>query len=143
MADKKISELTSATTVNTTDFFPIVQAGTTLKLDFATLLAKLPAQPIVIAAAEAPVSGALSTAVADSLVASAAGATNYTLAAGTQGMQKYISASSIGVGATAVVTVTGGVGVTTITFNTTGQGVHLKNLNGSWYVFGVRGATIA
>lgn len=143
MADKKISELTSATAVNTTDFFPIVQAGTTLKLDFNTLLSKLPTQPICIVAAETPASGAISTANSDSTVASATGATNYTLAAGTQGMQKFIASSSIGASATAVVTVTGGSGFTTITFNATGQGVHLKNLNGTWFVVGSRGVVIA
>lgn len=143
MADKKISELVAATTVNSTDFFPIVQAGTTIKLDFATFLAKLPAQPIVIQAQEAPVSGALSTAIRASLVTSAAGAVNYTLAASTHGVKKIIAAPSMGAGATAIVTVTSGSGFTTITFSALGQTASLENINGVWYVASVRGAVVA
>lgn len=143
MADKKISELVSATSVNTADFFPMVQAGTTVKIDFATLLSKLPAQPIVIQAAEAPASGALSTATRDSKVTSATGVTNYTLAAGTHGMKKLIVAPTMGAGASAVVTVTSGIGFTTLTFNAIGQSVEVENVSGSWFVIGSHGAVIA
>lgn len=143
MADKKISELTSAISVNTTDFFPIVQAGTTLKLDFGTLLSHLPSQPQTIQAAESPVSGVISTAIRSSLITSAVGAVNYTLGAGTHGLQKVIAAPSMGGAASAIVTVTGGVGFTTLSFTAAGQTIELENISGSWYVVGVRGATIA
>jgi len=107
------------------------------------LLSKLPAPPIVITTPESPVSGAISTAIADSLVTSASGATNYTLAASTTGVNKYIAAPTMGGSATAIITVTGGVGFTTITFNAAGQAAHLRNLNGSWFVVGYRGVVIA
>lgn len=143
MADKKISELTSATSVNTTDFFPIVQAGSTVKLDFATFLAHVPVNPIVVQVTEAPASGALSTTLLTSLVTSASGATNYTLAASTHGTTKVIAASTMGGSATAIVTVTGAAGFTTITFSAVGQIVTLQNINGSWFAKSVRGAVVA
>lgn len=37
MADKKISELTLTTDLNTTDVFPIVQSGTTKKIQFSDI----------------------------------------------------------------------------------------------------------
>lgn len=37
MADKKISELTEATEINSTDVFPFVQTGTTKKIQFANI----------------------------------------------------------------------------------------------------------
>jgi hypothetical protein len=136
LADKKISELVSATTVNTTDYFPIVQGGTTLKLDMATFLSHLPAPAIELPAQESPASGALSTAVKTSLITSATGATNYTLAAGTHGMKKVIAAQTMGGSATAIVTVTSGTGFTTLTFNTAGDYVSLENINGFWFISG-------
>ncbi len=143
MADKKISQLTAASTVNSVDIFPIVQAGSTLQLSFATLLANLPNQPINITAAETPASGALSTSNLYSLITSASGVTAYTLAAGTHGTQKVIAVQTLGAGASATVTITGGTGVTTLTFNAVGQFVHLINIGGYWFVAGYRGATIA
>ena len=136
MADKKISELSSAVTVNTTDYFPIVQGGTTLKLDMATFLAKLPAQPIVVQVQESPVSGALSTSNRVSLVTSASGATAYTLAAAAHGTKKLIAAQTMGGSATAVVTVTNGTGFTTLTLNAAGDSVQLENINGYWFIVG-------
>jgi hypothetical protein len=136
LADKKISELVSATTVNTTDYFPIVQGGTTLKLDFATLLSHLPAPAIELPAQESPASGALSTAIKTSLVTSTTGATNYTLAAGTHGTKKVIAAQTMGGAATAVITVTSGTGFTTLTFNAAGDYVSLENINGFWFISG-------
>ena len=37
MADKKISELTEATEINSTDVFPFVQTGTTKKIQFSNI----------------------------------------------------------------------------------------------------------
>ncbi len=142
MADKKISQLTAATTVNASDFFPIVQAGTTLQCSFSTFLSHVPGPIINVVAPEAPASGALSTSIDSSFVTSASGATNYTLAAGTNGFQKYIAAPSMGASASAVVTVTGAVGFSTITFSAAGQAVHLKFMNTGWYVLGSHGATV-
>lgn len=142
MADKKISELVSATVVNGVDFFAFVQGGTTLKMDFTTLFSKLPQTPIVLQPHEAPVSGALSTATKNSLVSSAAGTTNYTLAAGTSGLKKTIVCSSMA-GTNAVVTVTGGTGVASLTFTAAGQSADLECINNTWYVLGSHGVTIA
>ena len=140
MADKKISELTSATTVNTVDYFPFVQGGTTQKLDFATLLTNLPIDTVVVQAAESPVSGAIATSKRCSLVTSSSGATNYTLVTGTHGMKKLIAVQTIGASATAVLTVTGGAGFSTITFSNAGQSAELENISGLWYVKSIRGA---
>lgn len=140
--DKKVSELTSAVTAGVTDTFPVVQSGTSLKMSLATLFSNVPTAVISTVAAEAPASGALSTAIEDSVVTSATGTTNYTLAAGTQGMRKHIMCDAIA-GTSAVVTVTGGSGFTTITFNAVGQTAYLKYTNAKWYVFGSRGVTIA
>ena len=143
MADKKISELSSAVTVNTTDYFPIVQGGTTLKLDMAKFLANLPAQPIVVQVQESPVSGALSTSNRVSLVTSTIGQTAYTLAAAAHGTKKLIAAQTMGAGATAVVTVTNGTGVVTLTFDTAGDSVQLESINGYWFVVGNNSVTVA
>ena len=142
MADKKISELTSATIVNTTDLLVLVQAGTTLKLDIATLLSHLPSQPIVIQVQESPVSGALSTTNRVSLVTSASGITNYTLAAATHGTKKHIAAATMA-GTNAIVTVTNGIGFTTLTLNAAGDSVTLENINGYWYITGNNSVAVA
>ncbi len=142
MADKRITDLTSATTLNLADFFVIVQGGTTVNITAQTLLSNLPQAPITVQPAETPASGALSTAVRDSLVTSASGATAYTLAAGTHGTRKLIACSTLGASATAAVTVTGGAGFTTITFSAIGQNAELENISGTWFVTSSRGVTI-
>lgn len=145
MADLKISQLVSATTVNTTDLFVMVQGGSTVKVDIATFLSKLPASPTVVQAQEAPGSGALSTAIRSSLITSATGTTNYTLAAGTHGQQKLIGVQTLGASALAVVTVSsqsfGTLG--TITFNAVGDSVLLENINGIWFIVGSNSVVLA
>lgn len=142
MADKKISELTAATSVNTTDLMILVQGASTNKVDIDTFFAGVPRRVVVSEASEAPASGALATNKLVSKVASATGTTNYTLASGTHGMEKIIVCSSMA-GTDAVVTVTGGVGVTTITFNGAGDSVHLRNIDASWYVISSNSVVIA
>lgn len=66
----------------------------------------------------------------------------YTLASGLHGQEKRI-VCDVFTAATGVVTVTGGAGFTTLTFSALGHGVHLQNIDGTWYVIGVRGAAVA
>ena len=143
MADKKISELSSAVTVYTTDYFPIVQGGATLKLDMAKFLANLPAQPIVVQVQESPVSGTLSTSNRVSLVTSASGATAYSLALASHGTKKLIAAQTMGAGATAVVTVTTVTGPVTLTFDAAGDSVQLESINGVWLIVGNNSVAVA
>lgn len=145
MADKKISQLTSATVLNTGDYLALVQSGQTLKIDASTLFKNIPVRPIVLEAAESVVSGALSTVLLSSKVTPSGSPTAYTLAAGTQGLEKEILCESSTSG-TAVVTVTAGNGFTTLTFThatAPGAFVKLKNINSFWYVAGSRNVTVA
>jgi hypothetical protein len=142
MADKKISQLATASTVNTGDVFPLVQAGSTLQCSIATLLANLPSLPTVVQTPESPSSGALSLSIETSLVTSATGVTNYTLAAGTNGQAKMIAAQTMGGSASVVVTITSGTNIATVTFNAAGQSASLKNIGGYWFVKSVGGKTL-
>jgi len=141
MADTKVSALVSAAVVNIADYFLLVQAGSSLKLPVDVFCLNMPSRIKIIEASEALVAaGAIATnKLVTKLTLGAAIA--YTLAAGTHGMEKQIVASaSTG---TANVTVTSGTGVTTIAFNAVGDSVHLKNIDGSWYVLGSNSVTIS
>ena len=120
----------------------LVQSGATLKLDTATMLAKLPAQAVTVEASEAPASGALSITKAYSKVTPAGAPTAYTLAAGAHGYKKTIVCETVTSG-TAVVTVTGGKGFTTLTFNAIGDTIVLQNIDALWYVVGNNSVTVA
>lgn len=135
MADKKISQLTAATTVNSGDLVPMVQSGQTLKIDISTLFKNIPVRPIVLEAAEAPVSGALSTVILTSKVTPSGAPTTYTLATGTHGLEKEIVCETFTSGSAAV-NVTNGAGFATLTFNAVGDAVKLKNIGGNWYIMG-------
>lgn len=147
MADKKISDLNAASTLNTGDFLVLVQSAETKKIDVDTFLTKVPKSPISQETPEAPASGALSKSVEVSVVAAPSSANvNYTLAApvaADKGKVKIIAASAITATYTVTVTVTGGVGFTTITFDTAGETATLKEVSGSWYVIGNNGAVLA
>lgn len=147
MADKKISALNAASTVGVGDYLVIVQGTDTLKCDVATFLAKAPAPLVSQAATETVASGALSKTVQVSRVSAPASANvNYTLAApvgADKNAEKVIVATAVTNTYTVIVTVTGGVGVSTITFSDAGETVHLREVDGSWFVIGSHGVVIA
>ena len=142
MADLKISQLTSTVvlTAGGVDFFPIVQGGSTVKIDIATFFGNLPVQPRIIQAAEAVATGALSTATRASVIT--VNTNTYTLAAGLHGQRKLVVASVFTAG-TSILTVTSGAGFTTVTFNAVGNTVEFENVSGTWFIIGSRLAVIA
>jgi hypothetical protein len=142
MADKKISQLVAATTVNTGDVIPMVQGGQTLKIDASTLFKNIPVRTVVLEAAESVVSGALSTAILTSKVIPSGAPTNYTLASGTHGMEKEIVCETFTSG-TAVVAVTNGAGFANLTFDAVGDAIKLKNIGAKWYIMGNNGVVVA
>jgi hypothetical protein len=142
MADKRISELTAATTVNAADAFVLVQSGSTLKVSADVLLSNAPVSVVVKQTAEATASGALSTTLAYSKVTPAGTPTAYTLAAGTHGLRKTIVCETFTSG-TAVVTVTDGKGFATLTFDAMGDAVVLQNVAGFWYIVGNNSVAVA
>lgn len=149
MADTKVSALTAATVVNAGDYLLIVQGGNSLKIDIQTLLQKMPTRNIILEAAEALAVGtiAVPVAVATNVLTSKLTASTvagvYTLAAGTHGMEKFIVCSAVQATPFAVITITSGAGITTATFNAVGDTLHLKNVDGLWYVAGSNSVVIA
>jgi len=147
MSDKKISALPVATSINSTDIFPLVQSGTTMGSTIANLLANLPAPAVTTQAAEATTGGASSGAATAlsitnkaSLVSNASGTSYYSLAAASTGVTKMIAASSIS--ATGIsIAVVGGNNFTTITFSSTAVGgtITLDYIGSNWYVRSVGG----
>jgi hypothetical protein len=140
MADSKVSSLTSASSLGAGDYLLLVQGGTSLKIDIQTFIQNLPVAVKSLEASETlAVAGAIATNKLTTKIS--AGTTGFTLAAGTNGMEKFI----VTTGATAAaITVTGGAGFTTATFAAAiGNTVHLKNVDGLWYVQGTRNVTIA
>jgi hypothetical protein len=140
--DKKISELTAATTVAAADTFVVVQGSSTNKVDATVLFNNVPVNVFVKEAAESPLSGALTTTKQYSVLTANGTPTAYTLAAGTHGMDKIIVLGTLTSG-TAQVTITSGSGFSTASFDTAGESVHLKNIGGTWYVIGNNGVTLA
>lgn len=137
MADSKLSALSAVTTPTSGDHLLVAQGGVSMKMDLATLFQKAPSRIQVVEASESPASGAIATNLLSTKVGATTAGAAYTLAAGTHGMEKFIVCSSAEVTTpTAVITVTGGSGFTTITFDAVGDTVHLKNIDGSWYVVG-------
>jgi hypothetical protein len=150
MADKRISELTAATTVNAADAFVLVQSGSTLKVSADVLLSNAPVSVVVKQTAEAPASGALSTTLAYSKVTPSVTNPAYTLAAGptglaadAHGLYKTIVCETVASAGTAVVTVTGGKGFATLTFSDVGDAVVLRNVDGFWYIVGNNSVAVA
>lgn len=147
MTDKRISELNSASLVNSGDFLVMVQGTETLKVDVETFLSKAPVPVLNQASPEVVVSGALSKTVDTSLI-SVPSAANvaYTLAApvtADKGIEKTIIATAVTDTYTAELTVTNGVGFTTVTFNSAGDTVRLKVIDTEWYIVGSNGVVIA
>lgn len=146
MADKKVSELTVATTVNTADVLPLVQSSTTKKVTADVLFNNVPGNLKYVgflAQAGTPqvvTSGAVNVTSNVSHLANSTGAdVTVTLAAGTSGMEKTLVATSLLTNA-AIVTLTGE-GFTTLTFNTTGDTAKLLYTNSKWFVLSLNGAT--
>ena len=147
MADAKISDLHSASTLNTGDLLVLVQSGETKNVDVSTFLSKVPKAPVSQETPETVVSGALSKNIEVSVVSVPSAANvNYTLAApiaADVGKQKIIVASAVTPTYTATITVTGGVGFTTATLSATGESVTLKEVGGYWYIVGGNGVVVA
>jgi len=144
MADLKISELTSATSVAVSDYFVIVQTGETRKVTPEVLFANAPSHLVCKELPETIASGAISTSVLTTIISSASAADQIlTLATGTHGMEKDIVVSVLSNSYIATLTVTNAKGFSTIVFNAVGQTVKLKNISGFWYILGSKGATIA
>lgn len=145
MADTKVSALVAASVVNSTDYLLLVQNGNSIKLDIETLATKMPVRLNVIEASESLIiAGALATNKVYSKIKALTAGVAYTLAAGTHGMEKYIVCDSADVTTpTAVLTITSGSGISTATFNAVGDSLHLKNIDGSWYVVGSNSVSIA
>lgn len=147
MADKKISQLTSVTSVLVTDVLPIVQNSVTKKVTVESLFESIPSDikyagisvetgtPDQVQSAAASLSTAITY-----LTNITTGTTTVTLADGIQGQEKtfvctvhetndveLIPASFI---------------ATKITFTAVGQTAKLKYMNGSWHIMSVYGATV-
>lgn len=145
MADKRISELTAATAVGSSDTLVLIQGGETKKCAASAFLGTLPSQPVNVEAHESVTSGAVSITKEYSrlYMAAPSGANaSFTLAAGTQGIEKVIfSAFDGGVTHSAIVTVTNGAGFTTLTFGSSNMTARLKYINGKWYILSLFGVT--
>lgn len=134
MADTKVSALTAATTLNLSDYFLLVQGGSSLKVSAETIALKMPSRIIVNESAETITTGAIATNKLTTKIAIADPAAAYTLAAGTHGMEKVIVCNATsGAAPSATVTVTSGSGFSTITFDSIGDIAYLKNIDGLWY----------
>jgi len=146
MADKKISQLNSASMVNTSDYLVLVQGSETMKIDVGTFLSKAPVPLVSQANNETVSSGALSKNILVSKISVPTSANvSYTLAApvsADKGIEKIIVATTVTASYKATVTVSGGVGFSTIDFTAAGQSVHLREVDGNWFIIGSRGVTV-
>lgn len=144
--DKKISELTPATSIAKTDLLVVVQGSTTNQSSVDTFFSSVPRQMTITEAVETPASGALALNKQTSVVNSAGGTINFTLAAATHGVEKEIVCSTMSGGSpVCIVTVSSGAGFTTLTFTgagAVGYTAKLKYITNKWYVIGSRGVTI-
>jgi len=144
MADSKVSSLVPATVLGAGDYLLLVQGGNSIKLDIQTLFGKIPVRPVVLEASETILSGVLATNLLTSKIRAITAGVAYTLAAGTHGMEKVIVCSVADVTTpSAVLTVSSPAGYSTITFNAVGDSVHLKNIDGLWYVVGTNSVVLA
>jgi hypothetical protein len=150
MADKKISELTAATSVSLTDVLPIVQVTSTKKITPVVLFGNIPTDVKYagfIAETGTPdtvATGAASITTAITYLSNVGGSlATVTLANGVQGQEKtflmtartsndidLVPANLIGTD-------------TKITFSAVGQTVKLKFMNSQWCVLSVYGAVVS
>lgn len=142
MADQKISELTQATSVTSTDVVPLVQSGVTKKVSIATLFSTVPVRVVETELPVAVTSGVIPTAGKMNTLSAPTTNVSYTLAAGNNGEYKELVATNIGNTFTATVTVSSARGFSSVVFSSTGQSVTLKFIDGYWYVMSYYGVTI-
>jgi hypothetical protein len=145
MADKKVSELTVATSVGAADVLPLVQNGTTKKVTSDVLFNNVPGNLKYVgflaqgAIPQVVTSGAINVTANISHLSNATGSdANVTLAAGTEGMEKTLVATSLATNAV-IVTLTGE-GFTTLTFNSTGDTAKLLFTTSKWFVLSLDGS---
>ena len=144
MADLKISQLTSTIilTAGGVDFFPIVQGGSTVRIDIASFFGNLPLQPKITQVAETVASGAvLSTATRASIIT--VNTSTYTLPVGTHGQRKLVVAGTFTAGTAVLTVAAGAAGFSTVTFNAIGNTVEFENVGGIWFIIGSRLVVIA
>jgi len=127
------------------DLLLLIQGGNSLKVDLSTFLLNLPVRTNILEASETLItSGVVATNLLVSKVKALTAGAAYTLAAGTHGMEKQIVCHTVEVTTpTAVITISSGAGFSTVTFNAQGDSVHLKNVDGLWYILGSNSAVIA
>ncbi len=148
MADKKISGLSLATSVSSTDVLPIVQTASTNKVTLATLFGNVPGDikySGLLTSSLTPESvttGAISVLVPTSYVINQTGVdSTLTLAAGSSNMEKTIVATDL---TTKKVVVTlNGQGFASLTFNATGSTARLIYTNNKWFILSLNNVTTA
>jgi hypothetical protein len=144
MADQKISELSSATTLTNNDSLLLVQSAVSKKVSVQTFFENVPGRIMSIATPETlAASGAISLTKPVSILTASPNSLSYTLAAGVHGQEKIIVSDSIAVTKTATVTVSGGKNFTTLTFNANGQAATLKYITNAWFLMSYHGLTKA
>lgn len=149
MADKKISELTAATSVSTTDVVPIVQGTVTKKITPVVLFGNIPTDikyaGIIVETGtpDTVQSGAVSVLTAITYLSNITTSdTTVTLADGIQGQEKTF-VCTVRTTNNIVLTPTNLAGAsTTITFSAVGQTCKLKFMNNEWCIMSVFGASI-
>jgi hypothetical protein len=146
MTDKKVSELTVVTSVNTTDVLPLVQSGSTKRVTADVLFNNVPgnlkyagvlAQSIT---PEVVTSGAVNVTSNMSHLSNSTGVdVTLTLPAGTPWMEKTLVATVLT--SNNVIVTLDGEGFTTLTFNDVGDTAKLLYTNSKWYVLALNGTT--
>lgn len=150
MADKKISELTAATSVSSTDVVPIVQGTVTKKITPTVLFGNIPGDvkyagiSIENGTPDTVQTGAASVTTAITYLSNiTTGVTAVTLADGVQG-QKKTFVMTVRDSHNMELTPTNLMGpATKITFSEIGQTAVLKFMNNAWCVLSVYGATVS
>ena len=149
MPDKKISDLPSLSTLSSSTTIPCVDSGDTFKATIGEIAASI--DTVKTSETKHPASGtvAISLPANDGTLAvtkiRVQAGVAYTLAAGTHGMKKVIVADELIAGGSpsSTVTISGAISTSTdtITFTAVGQTATLSNIDGSWYVLNLVGAT--
>lgn len=142
MADLKISQLTAATSVQSSDTFVIARSGANYKVPISVLFNTIPtyignSQNVE----QISSSGAISVTSSITEFATTA-AINCTLAAGISGQEKILLFRNKIVG-DVLITVPNSLGFDTITLTNTGNCVVLKYIGSTWVILSNNGATIA
>ena len=143
MADKKISELTAATTLSSADDFVVVQSGTTNKIDASVIFGNVPVNIKVKETSEALTTDAAAATVGKRYVKLTldAGGFNYTLAAGTHGAEMmFVVDTGTGTGVLTMAAASFAGTLNTITFANVGETAVVQNIDGLWYIKSLVGA---